>query len=428
MTGSTARPRSPNRRPSGAAPPDIGARLRVLFVGEGSTLAHAARPIALASALPQDRYDIVVACPEAYFRWIPDRIARAPLATQPRSRFLSRVANGKPPFDEATLHRYVADDLDLIARTRPDIVVGDARISLAASARVAGTPYIALSNAYWHPPRRFRPEMPVLSWTKRLPTEAMQAVFALTWPLAFGWTAAPIQRALAAYGIDVGGDMRRAWTEADLTLYADLPQMFPDVVPDDRYRFLGPLAWEPPVALPSWWGQVPGERPIAYVTVGSSGDVGALTVIVQALAELGWTALVATAGRAEIDAEPGKVFVAEFLPGLMACAKADLVICNGGSPTTTQAMLAGRPVLGVCSNADQFLNMQAVEATGAGRTLRADRLTQQLIGSRLDQLRTPACAEAARTLAADAGDVEPSRILMDAIDELSARSERAVRP
>jgi UDP:flavonoid glycosyltransferase YjiC (YdhE family) len=49
------------------------------------------------------------------------------------------------------------------------------------------------------------------------------------------------------------------------------------------------------------------------------------------------------------------------------------VICNGGSPTSQQALAAGVPVLGIASNLDQFLNMQAVEAHGAGLCLRADR-------------------------------------------------------
>ncbi|MDD5328894.1 MAG: glycosyltransferase, partial [Sulfuricella sp.] len=55
--------------------------------------------------------------------------------------------------------------------------------------------------------------------------------------------------------------------------------------------------------------------------------------------------------------------------------RAQLVICNGGSPTSQQALAAGVPVLGIAGNLDQFLNMQAVEARGAGLCLRADRAT-----------------------------------------------------
>ena len=45
----------------------------------------------------------------------------------------------------------MADDLELIRRIEPDVVVGDFRLSLAVSAPMAGVPYIALANAYWSP-------------------------------------------------------------------------------------------------------------------------------------------------------------------------------------------------------------------------------------------------------------------------------------
>ena len=60
-------------------------------------------------------------------------------------------------------------------------------------------------------------------------------------------------------------------------------------------------------------------------------------------------------------------------------ALADLVVCNGGSLTTQQALAAGKPVLGIASNMDQFLNMGPIEAFGAGITLRADRVSASAI-------------------------------------------------
>jgi len=76
------------------------------------------------------------------------------------------------------------------------------------------------------------------------------------------------------------------------------------------------------------------------------------------------------------------------------------VICNGGSPTSHQALAAGVPVLGLPSNLDQFLNMQAVEASGAGVLLRADRADPAGIRRAAEHLLTTACyAEAAQRLA-----------------------------
>ena len=51
------------------------------------------------------------------------------------------------------------------------------------------------------------------------------------------------------------------------------------------------------------------------------------------------------------------------------------MICNGGSTTGYQALAAGRPVLGIAANLDQYLAMTAIENAGAGVLLRAGTLT-----------------------------------------------------
>jgi UDP:flavonoid glycosyltransferase YjiC (YdhE family) len=82
--------------------------------------------------------------------------------------------------------------------------------------------------------------------------------------------------------------------------------------------------------------------------------------------------MAATAGRIDIHNTPANARVVDFLPGTEAAKRAALVICNGGSPTTYQALAEGTPVLGLVSNnMDQHLNMAAVRRAGAGEILRA---------------------------------------------------------
>jgi UDP:flavonoid glycosyltransferase YjiC (YdhE family) len=82
--------------------------------------------------------------------------------------------------------------------------------------------------------------------------------------------------------------------------------------------------------------------------------------------------MAATAGRGETVASRANTYVADFLPGCAAAERSRLVVCNGGSPTTQQALAAGKPVLGLPCNLDQYLNMQAVCDRGAGRQIRSD--------------------------------------------------------
>ena len=78
----------------------------------------------------------------------------------------------------------------------------------------------------------------------------------------------------------------------------------------------------------------------------------------------------------------------DFAPGDLVCRRAKLVVCNGGSPTTNQALTNGVPVLGIAQNMDQFLNMQAIEQFGAGLLVRADRATQKVLQEATRKLTT----------------------------------------
>jgi UDP:flavonoid glycosyltransferase YjiC (YdhE family) len=277
-------------------------------------------------------------------------------------------------YDVETLRAYVRDDLELIRETAPDVVVGDFRLSLSVSARVANTPYVAITNAYWSPYARQafpRPELPLAG---RLGHPIASILFRMARPIAFACHTRPLNRVRREYGLPgLGFDLRRAYTDADTTCYADVPEMVPTFDRPDHHRYLGPILWSPAVATPPWWPDVPDDRPVIYATLGSSGRGDRLSAVLDALAGLPVSVLAATLGRGHPDPLPGRVWAADFLPGREAASRACLVICNGGSPTTHQALAAGTPVLGLASNMDQHLNMEAVQRLGAGVLLRSER-------------------------------------------------------
>jgi UDP:flavonoid glycosyltransferase YjiC (YdhE family) len=211
--------------------------------------------------------------------------------------------------------------------------------------------------------------------TRFLPLPVARQLFQLAQPLAFRMHCGPLNRVRQEHGLaSLGSDLRRVYTDADHTLYVDVPAMFPTVNMPANHHYLGPVLWSPPVASPAWWDQLPADRPIVYVTLGSSGASPVLHLALQALAEQPVTVIASTAGAVVPQRLPANVHAADYLPGMQAAARASLVICNGGSPTSQQALAAGVPVLGIASNMDQFLNMSAVVAAGAGTVLRADRV------------------------------------------------------
>lgn len=378
---------------------------RVLFFAEAVTLAHVGRPIALARALVDAGYEVQFACDSRARRFVANESVEAlPLHSIDSERFLGALASGRPVYDLATLRSYAEEDRRLIDASKPDLIVGDFRLSLSASARRANVPYATISNGYWSP---FSVDqdfpLPVLPISQVLPLVAARALFRWARPIAFPMHCRPLNELRREHGLpSLGNDLRRIYTDADHTLYADTPRLFPTAGGPPNHHHLGPILWSPPVPDPPWWDDLPTHRPIVYLTLGSSGHARTLSLTLDALADLPVTVMAASAGADMASRRYANVHSAEYLPGLKAAARADLVICNGGSPTSQQALAASVPVLGLARNMDQFLNMQAVATAGAGTLLRADRLNVRVLREHISRMiKDDAMARAAAALSAD---------------------------
>lgn len=348
----------------------------VLLVAEAVTLAHFARIVTLARALDPLRYDIVVASDPRYLSLTDmDGLRFHPIQSIPGGVFTRALEAGKPLYDAATLEAYVSEDLDLLARVEPDLVVGDFRLSLAVSAPLRRVTYAALVNAYWSPCAKVDYPVPDLPFTRLLGLGLSQWLFDRVRPLAFARHARPLNRVRKRHGLpSLGEDLRAVYSWGDHTLYTDLPDWVPQSALPANHRFIGVPRWSAGAHLPEWWDSLPEDKPIVLVTLGSSGRGVALPGIVAALAELPLTIIAVAAGKQGVDQGQRNVFVADYLPLGLAMSRVHLLVCNGGSLTSCEALAAGTPVLGVCFNMDQLLNMQAIERLGAGLTLRGARI------------------------------------------------------
>lgn len=363
-----AAPRSP--RPRSQKP-------RVLFVAEAVTLAHVARAVALARTLDQDRYEVHLACDPRYHPLFEDVPATVhSIVTISGRHFQDRLRRGDPLYRPEELHRYVEDDLRLLTRLHPDAVIGDFRQSLSVSARVAAVPYLTVTNAHWSPFARQRFIVPELALTDRFGPRIGQALFTVMRPFVFAQQASALNGVRREYGLPaLGYSLPDQYTDADVTLYADVPELVPTFRRPPHHHYVGPVLWSPNT-IPPWWNSLPVTGRMAYVTLGTSGRSDLLPLILEALEELGIGAVVSTAGDPIPARLPPRTWIARYLPGQAAAARADLVICNGGSATVYQALAAGKPVLGIANNLDQYLMMDYVRRSGAGDYLRAGAISR----------------------------------------------------
>jgi UDP:flavonoid glycosyltransferase YjiC (YdhE family) len=184
------------------------------------------------------------------------------------------------------------------------------------------------------------------------------------------------------HGLAPLNDLRELYTAGDFCAYLDIPELLPLPHMPEGHFYLGPLAWRPRGQPLMDLGRPKAGRPLAYVSMGSSGDESLLPQVAQALTELGFDAVYsgvdpdavarwaegglesASSRRAARLVDPDQV-----LPG------ATLTICHAGSGTVYQSLAWGVPLLCLPDNPDQGLIAQAVEASGAGISLHPDRVS-----------------------------------------------------
>jgi len=189
-------------------------------------------------------------------------------------------------------------------------------------------------------------------------------------------------------------------THANYTLYPDIPELCPTTNLPPSHRYLGLVPWSPGVDWPEEVAQIDRAVPLVYMTLGSSGNLNALSAVMEAVRGLPVVALLATAGRYAPKDLPNNVYVAEYVPGDQVARAAALVVTNGGSSTGYQALAQGTPVLGLPSNLDQYLAMTAIELSGAGRLVRAASATASEVRAAMEQmLNADSYRESARELA-----------------------------
>jgi len=350
---------------------------KILLIAHDVTLAHLGRPLQLARHLIADGHAVTLAASAESARFLKNFPGHThTLAPTGKARFIDNLARGRPVFDYATLKRFTEEDEALLSSLRPDLVIGDFRITLSISARRAGIPYATITNAYWSPAFTPRFVVPNLPMVRYLGVGISQALFDLARPFAFAVHASPMNRLRRHYGLpSLGPDLRRIYTDADLALFSDLPEIYG--LRDGAGNggvFLGPIDWSPDLPLPDWWARIPTGKPLIYVTLGSSGAGELLPPLLEGLQQVDAQLLVSTAGAA-LPRVPDGVLCADYLPGDAAAARAALVVCNGGSPTSYQALSKGVPVLGIPGNLDQYLNMHYLEQSSLGLSLRGMQLS-----------------------------------------------------
>lgn len=351
-------------------------RKRILFFSENVSLAHLARPLALAKLLPAESFEVFLAADIARRQLIDiDGPSLIPLRSIAVKQFNRALYEGRPIYSLSDLKGYVEEDLRIIDTVRPQAVIGDFRLSLGISARLRRVPYLNITNSYWSPFFKTRFHLGDNLLGDRLGYPLTETIFQIFRKVFFHHHAQPLCRLRKYYGLSaMKKDIRWVYTEADTVLLADIPELYPLLPLPPRHHYLGLVLWEPRQALPDWWDKL-GGRPLIYVSLGSSGKNSLIPLIIEATQGLNVHVAISLAGSPLGEPLPSNVWVSPYLPGLTLMEKASVAIVNGGMGALSQALIHSVPTLGIVSNMDQVLCMSRIQDLGLGRMMKAHEAT-----------------------------------------------------
>jgi UDP:flavonoid glycosyltransferase YjiC (YdhE family) len=131
------------------------------------------------------------------------------------------------------------------------------------------------------------------------------------------------------------------------------------------------------------------ERPLVYLTMGSTGTLELFRTVIAALRSKPYRLAITTGGQFAISSLgelPSNVFAIPFFPGNRILEKASVTINHGGSGSAYQAIAAQVPQIMIPTHPDQQWNADIVQAERAGIRLRHRSLTEGKIADAVEIL------------------------------------------
>lgn len=366
--------------------PPRSKRRKVALFCDGGFLAHATRTLEVGRALQRLLgYEVVFCSTGPYTKLMREAGFQVhPVYTEDREVTLSlarRAGLVNLKWWRDVADKSVDSDMAAIRELAPDVVVGDMRLSLSTSAEALGVPCVGLTNAAWTSRFAEPIHVPEGHITEKLLGHTLaEAIFPylkklIVWYWARGFD--PVRKRLGLKPLSTMYQL----VEGDITLLADLPEYFPideDSPPD--FRYIGPIMFRAALPKPAWLPKLDRRRPTLYFTMGSTGDTHFFNEAVRVFGGSRYQVLITTGGL-QVDQlrQYDNVFVETLADGDALMNVSNVAITHGGNGTVYQALAQGVPVLGIPTLFDQELNLQRVEALGAGlRLARRDYCAERL--------------------------------------------------
>lgn len=297
-------------------------------------------------------------------------------------------------FNKKDLERFVSEEVKLLNRIRPDVVITGFRPSISISTKVARVPLVWVLSAVVS-------DMYIEAGLHRLP-HGMERPYKLISILP-AKLRVPLIRLFTMKRMKVFNMFMRRHSmsgfrsflevvRGDFNVMSDAPELFPEFgsLPP-YYTFCGPLlidhfAIQAPRSMLNY---VKGDRPAVFFSMGSSGDPRLFIDIVQSLDGRPYDVFVAGTSiitKNDLDLKHSNVIVEQFFPPRQLSEIVDLSVIHGGQGTVYTTLMAGTPFVGIPMFHEQQWNLENLVRKGCGLVLSKKRVSPKSIQESIDEI------------------------------------------
>lgn len=334
-----------------------------LFFPLEAGLAHVTRSLAVAEELKKKKNTVYFALPKEkqnlFHRAKVSFIDSKSHGKTNSIDFIKNVQNFQYMLNMAT------DDLKIIEEVHPDAIVVDARISAMAASLTKNVPTYFITGSAGLPydiyiPNFFRLPQAIHSALQKpllkLIRIARERMFIDT----------IVKLMFALNGVKVTA---KEVTARVKFIVPEVSSYLPLVRKRNNVSHVGHLKWDGFNQMAKRSISFKRRAKTIYLTFGGTGfDGSKLIELAQCLVLKGFSVIVSSSTIADPRDFPSNpsLFVSRFVQSKLANKIADIIVCHGGYGTMMDAALAGKPVVSVPFNPDQWLHSIRFQELGMG--------------------------------------------------------------
>jgi len=301
-----------------------------------------------------------------------------PRLTPEKIELIAKVDRGEkftPAFTDAEMIQRVENEVAVLKRLAPVVVITGSYPSIPVTCRVLNIPLVWVVQSTW---------LPVFfehgaGMTDHLRPTAIKIIadrcilaFINFW-IRYGFLNS-VNHAAKHFSVP-GYDSIFDYWRGDITLVAEPPGFSGVRLPPNHF-FIGPLIPQDEFPMPQEVTEIPRDKPLIYFAMGSSGTREIVARIIEGFEGRPYRVIapvkfqLAQVPNVRI---PSNVFVTDWVPALQVNKMADLTVIHGGIGTVMTAALAGKPVVGVGMQIEQVANLACLERLGFAIRIRKSR-------------------------------------------------------